>query len=479
VSFPLTPNLSPINMKVAILGGGPCGLGAAWRLTEMGHTDWILCEKEDHWGGLSSSVQDQDGFCWDLGGHVLFSHYDYFDQVMDSLLGKEEGWVFHEREAWIRMQERFIPYPLQNNIHRLPKEIFWECLEGIIAIQKNSREKEPAHFGEWILASFGSGIAKWFLMPYNYKVWAYPPEELDWSWVGDRVAPADLKPILKNLVFEKDDISWGPNSRFRFPLNGGTGNIWRTLAEKLPAEKLYLNRELTGISVHDRKLSFSDGSTEEYDILLNTIPLTELLRKTEEPFLISHSSLPTLKYSSTHIVGLALRGNPSDELASKCWMYFPEDNCPFYRVTVFSNYSPNNVPDIKNYWSLMCEVSESPVKKVEQERVIEDVIDGALNTGLISERKQIHHTWYRFISQGYPTPSLKRNDSLFPLLNQLKDRGIYSRGRFGAWRYEVGNMDHSFMQGVEFVNHILAGGEELTLWYPQIVNSGHPSGKRR
>ncbi|HAO21382.1 MAG TPA: amine oxidoreductase, partial [Desulfobacteraceae bacterium] len=96
----------------------------------MGHTDWILCEKEDHWGGLSSSVQDQDGFCWDLGGHVLFSHYDYFDQVMDSLLGKEDGWVFHEREAWIRMQERFIPYPLQNNIHRLPKEIFWECLEG-------------------------------------------------------------------------------------------------------------------------------------------------------------------------------------------------------------------------------------------------------------------------------------------------------------------------------------------------------------
>jgi len=127
----------------------------------------------------------------------------------------------------------------------------------------------------------------------------------------------------------------------------------------------------------------------------------------------------------------------------------------------------------------MCEVSESPVKKVEQERVIEDVIDGALNTGLISERKQIHHTWYRFISQGYPTPSLKRNDSLFPLLNQLKDKGIYSRGRFGAWRYEVGNMDHSFMQGVEFVNHILTGGEELTLWYPQIVNSGHPSGKKR
>jgi hypothetical protein len=25
-------------------------------------------------------------------------------------------------------------------------------------------------------------------------------------------------------------------------------------------------------------------------------------------------------------------------------LYFPEDNCPFYRATIFSNYSPNNQP---------------------------------------------------------------------------------------------------------------------------------------
>jgi len=37
---------------------------------------------------------------------------------------------------------------------------------------------------------------------------------------------------------------------------------------------------------------------------------------------------------------------------------------------------------------------------------------------------------------------------------------IYSRGRFGAWRYEIGNMDHSVMMGVEAVNHILCGEKE-------------------
>lgn len=464
-------------MRILILGGGLCGLGAAWRLTEMGHEDWVLCERNDDWGGLSASFQDEGGFWWDLGGHVLFSHYYYFDQVMDTLLGKEDGWVFHEREAWIRMQDRFIPYPLQNNIHRLPREVYWECLEGILDITKNGRETAPAHFGEWIEATFGQGLAKWFLRPYNFKVWGYPVDQMGWSWVGERVAAVDIKDILRNAVFEEDDRSWGPNALFRFPVNGGTGGIWRTLAERLPQDRIHLNRGATGLSVHDRRITFADGTAEDYDILLSTIPLTDLVRMADigPPF----ESVPPLKFSSTHIIGLALKGNPPDSLTTKCWIYFPEDNCPFYRVTVFSNYSPNNVPDIRCQWSLMCEVSESPVKKVERDRVVEDVIDGALNTGLLSNRREIEHTWHGFVEKGYPTPSLDRNSLIFPLLGRLEEMDIYSRGRFGAWRYEVGNMDHSFMQGVEFVNRMLASGEELTLWYPEIVNSMHPSGRKR
>jgi protoporphyrinogen oxidase len=464
-------------MRIVILGGGPCGLGAAWRLSELGHEDWRLFERAGHWGGLSASFQDPEGFWWDFGGHVLFSHYRYFDRLMDTLLDKEHGWVEHQREAWIWMQNRFIPYPLQNNIHLLPEDIYWECLEGIIDIGKNGAAAEPGHFGEWIGATFGRGLAKWFLTPYNNKVWGYPPERMDWSWVGERVAPVDLKRILKRSIRKEADTAWGPNSRFRFPLHGATGNIWRTMAGRLPREKLFLERGVSTIDPRQRKISFADGSTENYDVLFNTLPLTDLARMAGLE--TSTHPLRLLQHSATHVIGLGLKGPVPDHLATKCWIYFPENDCPFYRTTVFSNYSPNNVPDISSQWSLMLEVSESPLKPVNADKVVEDVIQGALNTGLISSRRDIHHTWYRFEQKGYPVPGLDRNAVLFPLLKELENGGIYSRGRFGAWRYEVGNMDHCLMQGVEFANCMAGAGEELTVWYPQIVNNLHPSGDKR
>jgi len=78
--------------------------------------------------------------------------------------------------------------------------------------------------------------------------------------------------------------------------------------------------------------------------------------------------------------------------------------------------------------------------------------------------------YYRRFEHGYPTPFAGRDQLCKPIFSQLEEHSIYSRGRFGAWKYEVSNQDHSMMQGVEVVDHILYGSEEMTFRFPGTVN---------
>jgi len=119
----------------------------------------------------------------------------------------------------------------------------------------------------------------------------------------------------------------------------------------------------------------------------------------------------------------------------------------------------------------MLEVSQSSMKPVDEANLLKDCIQGLVNTEMIKPEDEIVSTYHRKFDHGYPTPSLEREGVLKQLLPKLQDLGIYSRGRFGSWRYEVGNQDHSFMLGVEAADHIATGAVELTLNYPDFVNT--------
>jgi protoporphyrinogen oxidase len=312
------------------------------------------------------------------------------------------------------------------------------------------------------------------MRPYNFKVWAFPPELMNSVWVGERVAVTDLGRVLGNLVFAKDDLSWGPNNTFQFPKRGGTGAIWRACAARLPADRMQLGARVVRIDLDKHEVVTAAGEVCGYDELISTLPLTELIRLTGQSQLQPVADRGLL-FSASNIFGLGLRGKPREDLATKCWMYFPEDNCPFYRVTVFSNYSPYNVPDISTHWSLMAEVSESPHKPVNHEHLLEQVIQGALDTRLIERREDVISTWSYRAAYGYPTPGLHRDESLAQLLPFFERRGVHSRGRFGAWKYEVSNQDHSFMQGVEIVERLVNGRPEITVCDPNHANARkHP-----
>src|SRR5258706_1890994 len=227
--------------KIVIIGAGPTGLGAGYRLKEQGYKNFQVYDRLSHIGGLASSFKDSAGFTWDIGGHVMFSHYKYYDDVFDKLMGSD--FQLNMRESWVRMCDRWVPYPFQNNIRYLPRQITYECLSGLIEAQTRRNHKASRNFDEFIDAVFGDGIAKHFMKPYNFKVWAHPANLMNKEWIGERVAIVDVNRAIKNVVMSSDDFGWGPNNQFKFPLRGGTGGFYRRFGKPLQGH-VNLNRPL-------------------------------------------------------------------------------------------------------------------------------------------------------------------------------------------------------------------------------------------
>ena len=354
--------------KVVIIGAGPTGLGAAYRLHELGYENWILYEKSDYVGGHASSHVDERGFVWDEGGHVIFSHYPYFDRLIDQVLGEE----VHKRvrESWIVKGESWVPYPFQSNLRYLPKDVQVSCLVGAAKAAANGNARAAGNLRDWILGTFGEGIAEAFMFPYNSKVWTTPLEQMSKSWIADRVAVLDFKRLL--------DASQG----------------------------------------------------------------------------LAHNNLL--------VVGLGLKKKIE---TSKCWIYFTDPEMPCYRATHFSNYSPFNVPngDTEHYSSVMCEMSFRVGESPDPQKILDQVTTQLIRTNILeeSDRGRVVSRYHRTVGYSYPIPTLGRDRALAVLQPALLEKGIYSRGRFGAWRYEIGNMDHSVLMGVEAVNHIVGGEKEL------------------
>ncbi|MGH3583909.1 MAG: NAD(P)-binding protein, partial [Mycobacterium sp.] len=95
-----------------VVGAGTTGIGAATRLTELG-IDHLVVDAADQIGGMSASVTDAQGFTWDLGGHVLHSHFPEFDAaVAASGVGIRQvtrnGWVWLTGEG----PQSLVPTPI-------------------------------------------------------------------------------------------------------------------------------------------------------------------------------------------------------------------------------------------------------------------------------------------------------------------------------------------------------------------------------
>ncbi|HET6372960.1 MAG TPA: FAD-dependent oxidoreductase, partial [Candidatus Polarisedimenticolia bacterium] len=262
---------------IIVAGGGLSGLSAAYHLQD--HSDVLLFEKEDRVGGLCRSVV-RDGFTFDLTGHLLHLRRPEIKALVADLLPADRFEKI-DRRAFIYSHGVFTDYPFQVNTHGLPSEVIAECLLGFVeamqAGQIPDHEVAALSFKQWVLRTFGAGIAKHFMLPYNEKLWLTDLDEVTCDWVSWSIPRPSLKQVVDGAL-GLSRTAFGYNPSFLYPKEGGI----RVLPEALAARvrSIRLGAEITRVDATRKTVMTSAGDEIPYDRLISTMPLTKLLALT-------------------------------------------------------------------------------------------------------------------------------------------------------------------------------------------------------
>jgi UDP-galactopyranose mutase len=415
-----------------IIGGGPAGLGAALHLDG----DWLLFEREARIGG-HCRTEVIDGFYFDHAGHILFTADPYIQRLIEEVLGDNLHW--QARESWIYSKGVFTRYPFQANTYGLPVEVIKECVLGLIeAIYAAPNQPEPANFEEWILRTFGKGIAEHFMLPYNRKVWAVPLTLMSHDWISDRVMQPRLDQVLEGAL-RPGIKDWGPNARFGYPLRGGFQAFLDGLLSRLDRRRVHTGRGVVAISPRRRVVTLEGGETVAYDYLISTMPLPELVRIIEDVPSAVRDAAAGLLSTTVVCVNLGIR---RANITDKHWIYYPEDTV-FHRIFVQSNASPYNAPP--GCSAYICEITTSPYKPLPREGLVERVIADCQRVGMLRADDEIAVAQVVEIPYGYVIYRPDRAQRVGLIQDYLRAQGIYSAGRFGEWAYY--NSDHAILSG--------------------------------
>ena len=451
--------------ETIILGAGPTGLSAAYHLGE----DCLLLEKQSTIGGWCRSIVDH-GFTFDYAGHIMFSNDPYVLELYELLLGDNIHW--QNREAWIYSKEVYTRYPFQGALYGLPPDVLKECVVGAIEARfgpvKNEARREvansierrgvkkivseaqaPQNFEEFIYKVWGAGVAKHFAIPYNKKLWAVPLNQMETSWLGNRVPMPDLEEMIEGAL-KPVGKPMGPNARFGYPLKGGFQALMDGFLPFIK-HKLKLNAEVKAISPNNRTVTMADGTIYHYEHLISTLPLPKLVLAMgiEAPIELQNAA-KGLRHVSVKCINLGIK---RENITDKHWIYYPEESL-FHRIFVQGNASPHcNAP---GGFGLTCEITYSEYKQLNlnDDALIKRCIDDCISVGMINADDEILTANVLDMPCAYVVYDHERARNVAVIRDWLAKANIVLSGRYSEWEYY--NSDHAFIAGKKAAEAILA-----------------------
>lgn len=456
--------------QLLILGGGPAGLGAAYRLRSKQRAAVTLLEKNDRVGGNAGSF-DLSGIPVDYGSHRLHPACDP-EVLRDirSLLG--EDLLLRSRHGRIQLRGRWIHFPLKplDLAVRLPPDFIFGTVKDtavkILNLQSNHRENES--FASVLEQGLGETICEEFYFPYARKIWGLNPEEISPVQAQRRVSANSLARMVGKVLTAVPGVGGRQSGTFYYP-KGGYGQIssaYASAAEGLGAE-IHLAAEV--VSVEPRRNGWRvivdgpKGGQQDFeaDYLWSTIPITLLARMmVPGPPTSLLKAVNQLDYRAMVLVYLVLDQDRYTEYDAH---YFPEIRIPITRLSEPKNYSGHG-PEGRTV--LCAEIPCSPEEQVwgRTEEGLREVVTRSLDLAGLPDPGHIREVHVRRLRFAYPIYRRGYERIFDPLDDWMRTQPrLLSFGRQGLFAHD--NTHHALYMAYSAVECLTAEGVfELARW---------------
>ena len=418
-------------MTIGILGGGLSGLVVAGHVGE----DSEILEMGDRPGGHCQSLT-RDGYTFDVGGpHIMFSRDG---ETLAGMVERLDGNVLRmRRNNRIFHDGRYVKYPFENGLFDLAPQDRFECLYHYL----HNDHPEPTHFGEWVYATFGTGIAEKYMIPYNEKIWNVAASEMSTDWVEGRIPKPPAEDVIKAAVGVETE-GYTHQLHFSYPRNGGIESLMTGYARDCP--RIFTGFKVSGVRHEAGLWHVSDGDTvKRYQRLVSTIPVQDLLEALPDVPDAVFGWARALRFNSLVV---AMLGVETAAPLPYTAVYVADPAVPFHRISFPLNFSPEAAPP--GCMAVAAEITTNPGDgffERDDEAVLDAVIGGLADMGIIDAARikfrAVHRTRH-----AYPVPTFGTRENLARLMKYVDGLGIVSVGRNAEFEYI--NMDEAVRRGI-------------------------------
>lgn len=419
---------------VVILGGGIAGLAAGYKLLEA-HIPNTVYESRNSVGGLLDNFEIS-GFRFDQAIHLSFADDEESRSIFDQtsfFAHKPESLCF-ETGTWLR-------HPIQNNLYPLPVDQKVDLIEGFV----NRPDISVNNYEDWLRYQYGDRFAERYPLKYTKKYWGVEARELGLDWIGNRMHRATLAQVLEG-AFSDSVPNYYYAKEMRYPKFGGYKRFLDPLIQDLDLE---LNKRCVEVDLSSKVIMFESADSVEYDHLISTIPLPELLKCVSDAPDYVKSACERLQWTSVIIVSIGLNKPTS---LREIWTYIYDEDVLASRVYAPNLKSPDNCPtgcsslQFEIYVSSKVEVSPSATQCLENSiRAMEKME--------IAIRDEIVVTDVRTLQYGNVTFYSNMENDRKIVTDWLVENNIKLAGRFGCWDYLWSHQ--AMLSGFEAANAVV------------------------